>query len=419
MYEHESKHPCECHVCQVPHFERNNYFHGKTLSARDLTAEQQYFNQKRWLVNRMVLGWGIVCGLEVRLDNGCLSVSSGLALDCCGHELLVCDREAIDIDTIAAQLKIDSHKPTAHIRWALCLEYCERKLEPVKVPFACDQPERGQEHNRIRDHYRLTFRPWRDACPKDHSDDCCPYPGLGHDTSIHQALVKQSYYCPKCEECECVLLATGTLSVNRQQELEIKLDDDFWRYRRIVYTNDALGKLIRCFHGQLAHIAGVNWRWQHGAHYSVDEFLDLLSGEHLRIKFDQSLNASTVTDRRTFRLTIFLATEHSSCPMPLLIPVDYIKYEGDVAVYYFDETCIEYELRRACKRLSKPAEVELVLHGAMVRDEHDHALDAELIKDFPTGNGVQGGEFITYFTVGPEYSAVSEQRRLNNKEASS
>jgi hypothetical protein len=24
-----------------------------------------------------------------------------------------------------------------------------------------------------------------------------------------------------------------------------------------------------------------------------------------------------------------------------------------------------------------------------------------LIGDFPTGNGVQGGEFITYFTVGP------------------
>jgi hypothetical protein len=42
-----------------------------------------------------------------------------------------------------------------------------------------------------------------------------------------------------------------------------------------------------------------------------------------------------------------------------------------------------------------------VLHGSMIHDKHDRALDAELIGDFPTGNGVQGGEFITYFTVGP------------------
>jgi hypothetical protein len=53
-----------------------------------------------------------------------------------------------------------------------------------------------------------------------------------------------------------------------------------------------------------------------------------------------------------------------------------------------------------CKKLPKPAEVEIVLHGSMVLDVHNRALDAELIRAFPTGNGVQGGEFITYFAVG-------------------
>jgi hypothetical protein len=191
------------------------------------------------------------------------------------------------------------------------------------------------------------------------------------------------------------------LPVNNTQAFELSLDDDFSQYRRIVYTNAALRRLIRCFHGELAHISEINWQWGPDAHYSVDDFLYLITTEYLRVTFDQSMNRRTVTDKRSFRLSIFMATGDDSCPVHILIPVERIAYSGNQAIYYFDEQCVEYELRRACKRLSRPAEVELVLHGSMIRDLHDRALDAELIKDFPTGNGVQGGEFITYFTVGP------------------
>jgi hypothetical protein len=81
--------------------------------------------------------------------------------------------------------------------------------------------------------------------------------------------------------------------------------------------------------------------------------------------------------------------------------VDHIEYDENVATYYFDSHCVEQELRTSCRKLKKAAEVELVLHGSMVLDENFRGLDAEFIRDFPTGNGVQGGEFITYFTVGP------------------
>ena len=37
----------------------------------------------------------------------------------------------------------------------------------------------------------------------------------------------------------------------------------------------------------------------------------------------------------------------------------------------------------------------------MIHNRQGRALDAELIDEFPTGNGVEGGEFIAYFTVGP------------------
>lgn len=399
MQPHESSHPRECDVCKVPSFLRNNYFHGKLLSPRDLKAEQEYFNEKRWLINRMILGWGIVCGLEVAVENGCVFIKPGLALDCCGHELLICERQSLHSKKFTEALEGESRGSYGSyepVRWALCLEYQECKSETVKISNSCDD-EQG-EYNRIRDHYRLVIKRFDDACPADQTDDCCPYPGLDQRKSIHEALLEKAGECSKCKECECVLLATGTVEFG-PQEPQIKLDQDYWKYRRLVYTNPRLAGLIRCFNKDLAHITNINWR--PSGRYEVDEFLDLLTRDHLEISFDQPLRHHTVTDPRTFRVSIYLPIDEGSCPVHVLIPVERIEYYGNTAVYYFDHECIEYQLRRACRRLKKPAEVELVLHGSMVLDTKGRALDAELIEKLPTGNGVEGGEFITYFTVGP------------------
>jgi hypothetical protein len=379
------------------------------LTARDLSAEQSYFNEKRWLINRMVLGWGIVCGLEVSIDRkGCLIITHGLALDCCGRELLVCDDEGLNAKAVADQLGINDSADSVAIRWTLCLEYYECKNEAVKLPSACDAKRRGQEYNRIRDSYRLRIRVFDDDCDIDHSDDCCPYKGVGRTKSIHQAVEEGSHHCRECKECECVLLATGTLKTNDNGEFEIELDEDFSKYRRIVYSNPALAGLIRCFHGPLAHIEKVNW--EPGGRYDVDDFLWLLNREHLRIKFDQSLDQHTVMNQKSFRLSLFMSLGDDHCPRQFLIPVDRIEYEEDpsIAVYYFDSECIEHDLRTSSKKLRKPVDVELVLHGSMILDTEGRALDAELIgSEFPTGNGVEGGEFITYFTIGPpNYSSI-------------
>ena len=75
-------------------FERNKYFYGKLMTVRDFETEQSYFNEKRHLLNWLIHGIGIVCGLEItepRIDNGKLKIklSPGVALDCCGHEIVV------------------------------------------------------------------------------------------------------------------------------------------------------------------------------------------------------------------------------------------------------------------------------------------------------------------------------------------
>jgi hypothetical protein len=70
---------------------RNRYFYGKLLDAFHFELEQRYFNDKRWLLNRLVTGPGVVCGLDVELtsDKHSIVVLPGLAIDRCGREIIV------------------------------------------------------------------------------------------------------------------------------------------------------------------------------------------------------------------------------------------------------------------------------------------------------------------------------------------
>jgi hypothetical protein len=70
---------------------RNRYFYGKLLDVYHFEMEQTYFNSKRWLLNRFVTGPGVVCGLDVELtpDRQGVIVQPGLAIDRCGHEVIV------------------------------------------------------------------------------------------------------------------------------------------------------------------------------------------------------------------------------------------------------------------------------------------------------------------------------------------
>jgi len=73
---------------------RNHYFYGKLLDVFHLELEQEYFNSKRWLHNRLITGPGVVCGLKVELTNDQKSVvvEPGFAIDRCGREIIVASR---------------------------------------------------------------------------------------------------------------------------------------------------------------------------------------------------------------------------------------------------------------------------------------------------------------------------------------
>ena len=52
--------------CDYNEFRRLRYFHGMLLDDKDFQAEQQYHAGKRRLLNRMLHGSGVVCGLDIK-----------------------------------------------------------------------------------------------------------------------------------------------------------------------------------------------------------------------------------------------------------------------------------------------------------------------------------------------------------------
>ena len=72
--------------------ERIRYFPGQLLTADDFAMEQDYWRGKGQLHNRLHLGQGVVCGLDVTPLTGTANgvrISPGLALDAWGREIVV------------------------------------------------------------------------------------------------------------------------------------------------------------------------------------------------------------------------------------------------------------------------------------------------------------------------------------------
>lgn len=128
--------------------ERNRYFYGKLLTVRDFELEQTYMNNKRRLINRAVLGAGVVCGLGVtQADDYTLLVESGLALDYLGREIVV------DSPVVRRLQMLEGYEALGSApQCYLCLKYAERETEPVGVVAAEAQET---QFNKTEEGYRL------------------------------------------------------------------------------------------------------------------------------------------------------------------------------------------------------------------------------------------------------------------------
>jgi hypothetical protein len=132
--------------------ERNRYFYGKLLTVRDFNTEQEYNALKRRLINRLVVGAGVVCGLGVSAsDDATLTIESGMALDYMGREIVV-EKALIRRLEMLDGYGALSGRDCAY----LCLYYDEVPEEPVN---AAGSNSDNRECNRIRETYRLCLTP--------------------------------------------------------------------------------------------------------------------------------------------------------------------------------------------------------------------------------------------------------------------
>ena len=132
-------------------FERNSYYFGKLLTAKDFEAEQKYFNDKRRFVNRVGGTNGIVSGLGViRADDVSLVLQAGCALDATGREIVVPETRVVKLSTIEGYSELSTS--CAY----LGIQYKEQPADKVYAVMASE--EGGQEQfNKIREEYTLNL----------------------------------------------------------------------------------------------------------------------------------------------------------------------------------------------------------------------------------------------------------------------
>ena len=228
---------------------RNRYYYGKLLDEYHFQLEQSYMNEKRWMLNRLSLGTGVLCGLDVDLIDGKrIAIQPGVAIDACGREIVVPEMVCIDIpgDLLGGDRPGDNV-----IAATICLYYheCETDVTPV-LACGCDSREDGMP-SIVREQYRIAF----------HKGLPSKKPGLLTAEQCRklfpeaspEAFDRRSAMCEHLPhgcgtiEDDCVVLATALYAPQNQPPVRL----DACSYRSVLYSNAMLRDLILCLADRL------------------------------------------------------------------------------------------------------------------------------------------------------------------------
>lgn len=377
-------------------FERNRYFTGKYMTARDFSDEQGYFLSRHRLHNRFFHGWGVACGLGIvpHPDAACrerwVVVRAGLALDCCGRELFLPRNTPFelplppDADEGEEGTESDGKRRCFERPFLLCLRYAEEEVEPVPALYAegdCDP--RHREANRVREAAELV------ACSLDEvGPGCWLEPGGGEDLPCRDdcdddppgpAGVCLDPRCPCGERVPLALVRPCDPEASWASGFEI----DTLGVRRVAVPA-----------GIHTHVAAINW--PHGGEVSLRQLREEMGGR-LTVRFDRQLlpaeGEATGIGEHTFAARYggvqqdleFLASPEEAIPR---------LEDGCLAVYPVDPSYLKG------KRNIAGNMVYVTLRCDFVLDCHGIPVDGDHLKGrLPSGNGVPGGTFESWFRV--------------------
>jgi DNA-binding beta-propeller fold protein YncE len=161
----ERIHKTECLECDLPAQEHLNYFTGQFLTERDFCDEQTYHIGKHRQHNRYLHGWGTVCGLRVvqhpapECRDRFVIIEPGLALDCCGREIVVQEEVCVELERYLAPTRPTDPGAALPPNLLISLCYTECKTEFVPALYsecACDEDICAA--NRVRESFRVDLR---------------------------------------------------------------------------------------------------------------------------------------------------------------------------------------------------------------------------------------------------------------------
>jgi hypothetical protein len=242
-------------------FARNRYHHGQLLTEHSFNLEQCYVTEKIWLGNRLVTGYGVVCGLDVRLgdDRSSVYVTPGFAVDKWGREIVVPadtaplplphdekhrdekrrDEKKKDEGAAAEHERKhdDRHDDDDYVQVAICFKECLSDPQPLAVSeCGCEETCAAAV---IRERYKVVLTPGKAPDIPCH----CRFPDvIAGDRVDYAALARWvTQECRPVKGDGCIPLANVRLprGYGRCDPGDIDIS-----VRPIVYTNDLLFEII-------------------------------------------------------------------------------------------------------------------------------------------------------------------------------
>jgi hypothetical protein len=407
---------CGCETqsqCGAIADERNRFYTGKYMTARDFRDEQEYFLSRHRLHNRLMHGWGVVCGLGVDRHTsaqcpGHVIVNPGIAIDCCGRELVLREQEVVAVwlppEKAGAGAPPDT-KPElpATLQYLLYMHYEEQQIERVPALYADDCSAKRLEANRIREVAGLAVIPWDDAHRNDpRYKGCWPERGVN--------LEPCSKGCGgEGKEAGCIEPACACSLGVPLALITLEREGDGYRIAEGGIAIDGRETLPPP-REYLTHIVKTNW--VHGGKMSLAE-LRAPTGRAglLKIYFDRRLDISTNASSAGTNYGVgvnqctFIAQLHR--PGDVQYPVTMLYYDKQPP--YWDATeCaavfpIDPRLLRGGATLNDTV-LHITLKCDFILDCNGLAVDGDYQRGkLPSGDGIEGGTFESWFLVGEPY----------------
>ncbi|RKY30028.1 MAG: hypothetical protein DRP68_06565 [Candidatus Omnitrophota bacterium] len=447
-------------------FQRNRYFYGKLLTVRDFEEEQRYFIEKQRLINRLIHGEGVVCGLKVEKvedKDGFIRITPGVALDCCGREIVVPEPVKIDLSKKIALEDFGDEETIT--RW-VTIRYSACGKEPVPAYSAESSCEETCCYSRIMEGYEIDIL-------EEKPEECTSY-GNGKICDVWSDLSKVNEYvniwhqkCPAFEEKPLILAKievkkeSDSIEINNIDNAIVK-EEEF--NKKLVYSNPRLYELINCVEKELKAALEKDLpkikeiSWEHDKEYDWsdeqdrDNFLSLL--DKLTITFDRAMNKETINHitLNVFVIPYFTGKLENFGNVEELIveakkiyfPVYFIQEdEGNQISFKVGYPTSNENRKKTLKthitnklitavyssRVFKNWDVGIIvvpsftiiwrmfiqLKGDFVFDVNGNPLDANYLKaELPTGNGTPGGLFESWLNIRFDFNKAEDTKKVIN-----